>query len=57
VKNKEELFNFLSVNIVAYKFPDDKEQYVTDGPLVLTDSITRPMAIQKQIFVHGTFLP
>ena len=39
-KNEEDLFKFLSVKIMAFKFPDGKEIFVTDGPFVLTNSAT-----------------
>ena len=42
-KNKEELFKFLSVKIMSFKYPDNKEVFVTDGPFVLTNSTTQAM--------------
>ena len=42
-KNKEEFFKFLSVKIMSFKYPDNKKVFVTDGPLVLTNSITQAM--------------
>jgi len=42
-KNKEELFSFLSVKIMQFKFPDGKKVFVTDGPFVLTNDTTQSM--------------
>ena len=43
-KNKEELFKFLSIKTMAFKFCDGKEVFVTNGQFVLTNSATQPMS-------------
>ena len=42
-RNKEEFFKCLSVKTMSFKYPDNKEDFVTDGLLVLTNSITQAM--------------
>ena len=42
-RNKEELFKFLSGKVISFKYPDNKEVFVTDGPFVLTNSTTQSM--------------
>ena len=40
-KNKEELFHFLSIKIMEFKFPDGKDIFLIDGSFVLTNSTTQ----------------
>ena len=44
IKNKEQLFKLLTIKIISLKYSDNKEVFVTDGPLVLTNGTTQPMS-------------